>query len=129
MIVLLLNRFEAEVSLAAGHSLVDGGEHGDRSFLLGSKLLDNPDAFVDLLQLGFQFVLALDVSFKLLGFFLFARELGLCGCVRVVGPKVIDADGDQKHHKRAREHEELLSTARGDFCLLHRNAMLGGPSK
>jgi hypothetical protein len=42
---------------------------------------------------------------------------------------VIDADRDQNYHQRACQHEDLLSTARGDFRLLHRNTMLGGSSK
>jgi hypothetical protein len=42
---------------------------------------------------------------------------------------VIDADRNNKNRKRRRKHENLLSAPRGYLCLLHRDAMLGGPSQ
>src|SRR5258706_15507225 len=94
-----------------------------------STLFPYTTLFRSLFQLGFQLFLALDVCFKPRGYFFFARELDLRGCVSVVGPKMIHPDGNQHNDKRTGQHEELLSTAGGDFCLLHRNTMLGGPSQ
>ena len=42
---------------------------------------------------------------------------------------MIDADRENKNHQRACQHEELLSAASRNFCLLHRNAMLGSPAE
>jgi len=42
---------------------------------------------------------------------------------------VIDSDCYQEHNQRGRKHEQLLSSAGGNFCLLHGDPVLGGSSQ